>query len=364
MHPAYTRPHSLSPTRETVRVVFAYKNFAAHKGISHIGLGVSCAMKARVLWQHGFHTDVWPIVTPADIEAKIREDQNNGNFSARAHAPLSHVVIAAPWIPAIELFRLLTAYPTITFVVICHSDVGFLQADPGAVQRLREMSGLVHSVHNFVLAGNNARFVRWAKTAFTHQFKFLPNLYDLDTFVHPNQRPAGRDRTIRIGCYGAARPLKNMITAAGAALQIATQRRMDVEFHVSTGREEGGHNIKPVEEMLNNPRTKLVKDNWTIWPEFVKKVGTMDLLMQPSYTESFNMVTADGVSQGVPSAVSETIDWVPPNWIARADDTFDLAKTGMALLDDTHAGVEGQDALRSYVQTGTGIWSDFLLYGN
>lgn len=361
MPAVYTRPHSLSPTQETVRTVFTYKNFAAFRGISHIGLGVSCSMTARALWRQGFHTDVWPIVNPADIERRIREDQNHSQNVRLAYTPLSHVVIAAPWIPSADLYNLLVSYPSINFVVICHSDVGFLQADPGAIARLKEMAGLANSVHNFTVAGNNERFVRWAKAAISHKFKFLPNLYDVSTFVNHSRRHHGYDRQVRIGCFGANRPLKNMVTAAAAALQIAHQRRVDVEFFVSSGRQEGGHDIRPIEEMLRGHRTKLVFAPWSIWPDFVKMVGTMDLLLQPSYTESFNMVTADGISQAVPSAVSQTIDWVPPNWIARADDSYDIAKTGMALLDDTDAGYEGQEALRNYVEEGTGVWSNFLM---
>jgi hypothetical protein len=38
-------------------------------------------------------------------------------------------------------------------------------------------------------------------------------------------------------------------------------------------------------------------------------MGTdVHLLLQPSFTQSFNVVTADGVHQGVPSVVSDAID--------------------------------------------------------
>ena len=37
----------------------------------------------------------------------------------------------------------------------------------------------------------------------------------------------------------------------------------------------------------------------------------MDLLISFSYTESFSMVTADGVAEGLASVASDAIDWAP-----------------------------------------------------
>jgi hypothetical protein len=56
-----------------------------------------------------------------------------------------------------------------------------------------------------------------------------------------------------------------------------------------------------VKELIADlPGVKLVLNGWQSWPRFRKIVGHMHLLLQPSYTESFNMVTADGVVEGVP----------------------------------------------------------------
>lgn len=344
------RPHSLQPQRDTARVAFAYKNFAATRGISHTGLGVSSSLTATVLWRQGIHTDVIPVTSAKDIESSI---------AGTSGQPVSHVVIAAPWIEIGDLQRLCMDHRGVEWCVICHSDVGFLQADPGAIQRLKEMSGLASSVHNFTLAGNNERFVHWAQAAITPTFRFLPNLYDVTTFRHTHRPPVRRP--IRIGCYGALRPLKNIITAAAAALQISQVMRTDVEFHVNGGREEGSVNaLAPVRQMISGHRMTLVVDNWRPWPEFRTLIGSMDLLLQPSYTESFNMVTADGIAEGVPSAVSETIEWVPAHWIARAHDAHSLAKTGMALLHDHAAAHEGQEALKRYVKHGTHEWLEYL----
>jgi hypothetical protein len=69
---------------------------------------------------------------------------------------------------------------------------------------------------------------------------------------------------------------------------------------------------------------KLVATGWLPWAR--QLVGTMHLLLQPSFTESFNVVTADGVHQGVPSVVSDAIDWAPARWQANPDDAEDVVR--------------------------------------
>ena len=86
---------------------------------------------------------------------------------------------------------------------------------------------------------------------------------------------------------------------------------------------------------------RLVLNGWQSWPKFRKTVAHMHLLLQPSYTESFNMVTADGVAEGVPSVVSEAIDWAPEDWKADVDDVLDIARTGRKLLFDPRAAHDG-----------------------
>ena len=46
-------------------LILAYKNFAANRNISHIGLGVAALNTAKVLRREGVKTEVWPIVSAA-----------------------------------------------------------------------------------------------------------------------------------------------------------------------------------------------------------------------------------------------------------------------------------------------------------
>jgi glycosyltransferase involved in cell wall biosynthesis len=112
--------------------------------------------------------------------------------------------------------------------------------------------------------------------------------------------------------------------------------------------------------MRNLPHIRLVENSWQTWPQFRTTVAHMHLLLQPSYTESFNMVTADGVAAGVPSVVSDAIDWAPPAWTARADDVVEIARIGRTLLNDAQAPSDGLKALNHHNKAGIMAWKSYL----
>src|ERR1051326_6337877 len=107
------------------RVILAYKNFAANRNISHIGLGVAAMNTAKVLRSQGISAEVVPIVNSAALTATL-------------DASVSHAVVSAPWIPTPEWQRIVTLHPNVRFAVNCHSNVGCLQADANGVKLVRE----------------------------------------------------------------------------------------------------------------------------------------------------------------------------------------------------------------------------------
>ena len=170
----------------------------------------------------------------------------------------------------------------------------------------------------------------------------------------PSPRRPFSEGTLRVGAFGATRPLKNLMSAAGAALEISRNLRVPLELWLSAGRAEGGGEtvLAAVQEMLQGlPHVKLVLNGWQSWPKFRKVVGHMHLLLQPSYTESFNMVTADGIAEGVPSVVSSAIDWAPEHWKAEVDDVLEIARVGRQLLLDPRAAVDGRAASHHSTRT-------------
>jgi hypothetical protein len=332
-------------------VVFAYKNFAANRNISHIGLGVAALNTAKVLRHAGILSEVWPITDAGDLRVRL------------SASPAKQVIISAPWIPSDALQGLANDFPHTQFAVNCHSNVGFLQADRNGVRLMREVLELELGTHNIHLAGNCRRFCEWVNSAFAAPCAYLPNLYYLDEHAEGHAHAGFTGGTLRIGAFGATRPLKNLMSAAAAAVEIARGLRAPLEFWLSGGRTEGGGEtvLGAVKEMLQGmPNVSLVLNGWQTWPKFRKLVGHMNLLLQPSYTESFNMVTADGIAEGVPSVVSDAIDWAPQYWKAHSDDVRDIARAGRQVLADPHAARDGWRALTSYVRDGMSAYQKYF----
>ena len=332
-----------------IKLALAYKNFAASRNISHIGLGVAALNTSKSLRRAGVEADVWPIVDAADLRKRL------------AAAPRTHVVVSAPWIPSPDVQRLTLDFPHVRFAVVCHSNVGFLQADANGVRLFGEGMEIERGSHNFHMAGNSRKFSDWVQNAFGVPCAFLPNLYYLDAHV-PVNRPVFGGGLLRIGAFGATRALKNLMSAAGAALAISQDFDVDLEFWVNSGRDEGGAGIaSAIHEMFGITRhAKVVQAGWQSWHNHRKNVARMDLLVSCSYTESFNMVTADGIAEGVASVTSDAIDWVPRHWQAQADNVMDIARVGRSLLCDPNSGRDGLKALTAHNDEGLKAWQGFL----
>lgn len=225
---------------------------------------------AKILNQHGIKTSVVPIVNSADLDKYLE-----------AHPDVTHVEISAPWIPTLEIQALIIKYNDVKFAVNVHSNVGFLQADTNGMKLIREYGDTEQGNINFNLAGNNTPFVRWVRQAYQTPCTYLPNMYYLDGSATTNI-PTYRGGILRIGCFGATRPQKNLMSACGAALQLHEELKCDTEFWVSGGRAEGGGNtitnsIKAMTQGI--PGFTLKELNWAAWPQFrdiVRKMHRAD----------------------------------------------------------------------------------------
>ena len=337
--------------RTDVRLALFFKDFAAWIRTSCVGLNVAGYTTQKVLSEHGFETVVFPVRHNIDVVHSI--DRYNETHKVK----LTHVVISAPWLSVHDLRALLIHFPDIKFVVLSHSNVGFLQADPGGVYLLREYHKLAREFPNFKVGGNSKKFVDWLEQAYGEDVILLPNLYPA---CDPIEK-CWHGGIIKIGAFGAVRPEKNFMTAAAAAVAIQAQLGVPVELHMSTGGEGDRGLTAPAIDQMCEGNVKVIRHPWMFWDGFIQLVASMDLLIQVSYTESFNMVTADGISVGVPSVVSPAIYWAPPSWKAEPDDALNVADTGVRLLTNVEIRNEGIEFLRAHNEDSMQYWDRFLL---
>jgi glycosyltransferase involved in cell wall biosynthesis len=351
------RPHHLQPALETVRVALVCRDVSG-LGVSHVGLGVTAGYTAKTLRRHGIWAEVWPTQTPQKLLERLRRAHATADQGGELRP--THVILAAPWIPTGGLAAMAGEFREVVFVVVSHSSVGFLAADPHAIRLLREAADLQLQTHNVFVGGNSSKFTDWATVAWGVNIVWLPNLYCLDeTFPQHDRHWQGGP--LRLGLFGANRPLKNHLSGAAAAVELARRLRVPVELLVSSGRNEGG-NTNALDEMTENiPNLRVTRTGWLTWPPFRRLVRTVDLVFQVSYTETFNVVAADAIAEGVPVVGSEAIDWLPAWWQAKADEPLDVARVAERLLRDPDAPRQGRAALQAYVDRGVVMWSQFLV---
>lgn len=337
------------------QVLLCYKNFSKDTAVSHIGLGVTAAYTAKTLFTNGYDAIAKPIFGADDLTTYIISQENTPN-------PVTHVMIMAQWIPTKDLALLVRRFPRIKFAQKCHSNVGFLQAEPPAIDLIRQAIDLETGVSNFHFASNNKRLSKALRHMYGRPITYLPNLYYLHG-AEPIHRPLWNGGLLRIGAFGSLRVYKNFSTAIAAAVQLTQDLKCHSEIWINSGRSDGGGNAvyrTAVAWTQGLPNVILKELHWASWPEFKRMVGSMNILMQPSYTETFNNVTADGITEGTPSVVGESIEWVPESWKAEPDDSSAVSGVARSLLFDPYAVREGYEALKEYVAQGLPHWQAFL----
>jgi glycosyltransferase involved in cell wall biosynthesis len=353
------RPHNVAPTVESIRLILAIKNFAATPGVCHIGLGVTALNTMRVLRRNGIDCQAWSAQTAKELYLLIEEDERKN--PAR---PITHVVISAPsWVQPESFGDFSIRWPDIVFVQLNHSGLAYLSIDRYGIKNIRAVSALSLVSHNIRVAGNNRRLTRWFFNALDTPELYLPNLYDTTTYVEPVIQRRDHD-PLRIGSFGAGRPWKNQLLAAEAAVQMARNLGVNLELYVNTQRPDGGERmIVARKELFDDlPNAKLIEVPWALWPIFRRKVATMDIMISPSFDETFCVICADGIAEGVPSVVTGAMEWTPPTWWCEPYDATSASSIGMSMLYGRVGTIQdARTRLIDFVESGVRQWIKFLV---
>lgn len=260
------------------------------------------------------------------IESKVEVviDNNDIDREIAAFKP-THVMIEGIWVVPEKFKVLKKLHPKVKWIVRCHSEIPFLANEGNALEWILEYVKLGVKV-----AGNSKRVTAdlrtlvaeaydWGTNDINSKTPHLPNYYPL-TAEHCNLPVFfgdSRSEWIDVGCFGALRPLKNQLAQAVAAVEFARQRGKRLRFHINQGRIEGrGDNVlKNLQALFAKlERHQLVEHPWTDHESFKKLIGEMDLCMQVSFSETFNIVSADAVLVGAPIVVSAEVAWAHPTF--------------------------------------------------
>ena len=296
----------------SVKILFVLKrksSYAAQDPNNPIGLSTglynSATFVSTMLNDSGFES-----VT------EIATDNNDIDRLVTQHRP-THVIIEALWVVPEKFKVLARLHPSVSWIIRLHSEMPFIANEGIAMKWI----GDYVSCHNVTVSCNSLRMYdevssyvatskQWCETLVSHKVTYLPNYYPLAVA----KRPKFKKDKLDISCFGAIRPLKNHLMQAMAAVRFGDLIGCPVRFHINSGRIEGRGepiliNLIEMFKHLEGSGHELVMHSWQDHAEFKELCSQMDIGMQVSFSETFNIVAADMLSVGVPLVTSDEVPW-------------------------------------------------------
>ena len=245
--------------------------------------------------------------TCRNVEAKIVEvvDGNCLDREIFQFKP-DKVVVEALWVTPEKFTELQKLHPKVKFYVHLHSNIPFLANEGMAIGWID-----YYTRQGIAILANSQDSYEAFRAVLPHDMvKYLPNIYT-DDFCEAVDRD--NREVMHIGCFGAIRPMKNQLTQAMAAIRFAHKIKRPLKFYINSSRIETGgdpvlKNLRNI--FVNHPNCELVECEWFEPDAFVKFMNErLDIGMQVSMSETFNIVAADYVAAGLPIVVSDEITW-------------------------------------------------------
>jgi hypothetical protein len=232
------------------------------------------------------------------------------------------VILEALWVTAHKLHELMEIkrYHHIQWIIRVHSDIGYLSTETKGLKHLNDYIHLIDEMgtDKITISVNNEKFAKALSNAMDYKFTYLPNI--ITTYkVHEVDRR--HKEHIDIGCFGALRLLKNQCFQAICAIEAANRLGKELHFHITPSK---ATDVDPVlmnlEQLFKGSKHSLIIHEWMDTKDFHKLIRKMDIGMQLSYTESFNIVAADFVNNDKLILVSDAVSWLPSFFKASTTD--------------------------------------------
>lgn len=345
------------------KILFILKNreqtYDEKSGSSPYSYGLSTGLKNSVEF-------VAHMLNKNNIEAKvvIAIDNNCIDRLVKEYKP-TIVIIEAFWVVP-EKFDILTKlHPTVKWIVRNHSEIPFLSTEGSAMGWLidyvkREKVFIATNSHDSYNDISAILEAAYGYDVAQDKLLYLPNYYKIKTEFSP-RLPI--EDVIDVGCFCAIRPLKNQVIQAVAAIEYAQKYSLGLRFHINAARIEGGNpvlkTLRSLFNGINSDQFQLIEHPWLNHDDFLQLVAQMDIGLQVTFTETFNIVTADFVASGVPIIVSKEIKWMPEAFHASSTDSHDIVRA----MEDTLNGwfsleknLLALDALHKYNNDSEIVW--------
>lgn len=292
-------------------------------------------------------------------------DGNSIDAAVMAYNP-SHVIIEGVWVTPSKFAELiaLPRHAGRTWVVRIHSEIPFLASEGIAMSWLGQFMKL-----GVIVAANAPRATEQIKYKGTRSTPpssqnaiYLPNCYPVDEFMLPVLQST--TMAVNIGCFGAFRPLKNQLQQAFAALKFAEWLGRPLRFHINNRVDAGGqgalNNIIGLFSHLDPTEAEIVNHDWENRETFISTLRGMDMLMQVSMSETFNIVAADAVLAGIPVIATDELPWYYPTSVDPQSVKDIVEKMKIVWLNRSFFLTKNRIGLQRYNTAATQKWLDYL----
>lgn len=297
----------------------------------------------------------------SNIEIAI--DNNCIDRLVTKHKP-THVIIEALWVVPEKFEILKKLHPTVVWIIRLHSAIPFLSIESSVSMKW------IYSycnLSNVYVAVNDPRlFTELCIINSPSKVIYLPNYYPLPTTLNTLPKDLVSKDTLNISCFGAIRPFKNILTQALAAIKFCKKINKGLRFYINSERNElnGSQvytNIKHVFDGLNDAKFTLIEHPWSNRDDFLKICEIVDIGMQVSFTETFNIVSADVLSKSVPIVGSAEIPWLVKEYVANPVDTDDIVAKLVYTFENPDKNIQtNTDSLLEYIKTTREIWENIF----
>jgi len=300
---------------------------------------------------------------------EVAIDNNCIDRMVRQHNP-THIIIEALWVIPTKFAVLCKLHPKVKWIIRLHSELPFLAGEGMSFNWIgdyADFSQITIGVNAPRMMNEVVAYLKnvkgWNQKTINEKIVYMPNYYpqnyELKEFV--------RDKYwVDIACFGAVRPLKNHMVQAIASLKFANKLNKQLRFHINLGRIEmqGNpvmNNLKAMFEHLAPSGHQLIGHSWRPREEFLKLCAKMDIGLQCNFSETFNIVSADLISQGVPVVGSYEIPWATKFFNARPAESDEIADIMLRTYNHPKMNVFlNQRNLTKYTSKSEDIWLDYF----
>ena len=344
---------------ESIRILFILKK-RHNYGDTHIGLSTGLYNSAMYIVD---------MLESNDIISKfvVVQDNNDIDREVTLFKP-THVIIEAIWVVPDKFVILTKLHPTVKWIIRLHSQLPFLSMEGVAMKwiwKYIELPNIIIAVNSSEML-SQIRFLskikmKWVNNEEHDRIIYLPNFYPMVSKV---KKYCLEYEYIDVSCFGSIRPLKNHLIQAEAAIKFAEKIGKNLNFHINGNRVEqkGDAILQNLINLFDNLGDhKLILHDWLKQDDFLELCSKMDMGLQCSFSETFNIVGADMVSQGVPLVGSSEIVWIDQFSIANPTKSDDIYKKMLSAHRAPDINVKrNQCSLNKYSNNSKHIWLNYF----